>query len=255
MATVTEDQIRDLLGVQAPGESITWLNVLPYGDPGVGKTMFCGTAQDHPETSPALLLDVEGGSITLRRRADLDVVQIRTMKQIEDVHKHLFKQSELYYKTVIIDSLTELQKLDMRTVMQDQFNKKPDTTNIYVPSQREWGMSGERMRMIVRAFRDLPCNTIMTCLAQVEKDDKTSVTSYRPSLPGKLGFEIPGFFDIVGYMRAVDSGGDEGIIRTMQVAKTEKVVAKDRTDSLDQLIRSPSIPLMWEVIHSSNSDS
>ncbi len=245
------DPIRELLGVQSPAESIKWLNLLIYGDPGVGKTTFCGTAMDHPDTFPMLVLDVEGGSVTLRNRPNIDVIQVRTIKQVSDAYNTLFSQESCPYRTVILDSLTELQKLDMRTVMQQRFNDKPDSTDIDVPDQRAWGKSGERMRMIVRAYRDLPCNVIMTALATHEKDDKTGSTCYYPSLPGKLRNEVPGFFDIVGYMRAVDSGGDEGITRTMQTVKTEKVIAKDRTNALDALIVAPSIPLMWEAIHNS----
>lgn len=243
------DQIRDLLGAKPPQESIKHLNLLIYGEPGAGKTYLGGTAQDHEDTQPALVLDVEGGTVTLRRRADIDVIQIRKMSQIEGVHNELKKRKMPHYKTVIIDSLTELQKLDMRTVMQEQYNRKPDSTDLYVPSQREWGKSGERVRMIVRAFRDLECNVICTCLLASDKDEKTGITTFFPSLPGKLRSEIPGFFDIVGYLRAVDQGGEIGITRVVQFAKTEKVIAKDRTGTLDDIVHSPSIPLMWDTIH------
>lgn len=241
------DPIRDILGVQSPAESIDWLNLLIYGDPGVGKTKLCGTAQDHPDTSPILFLDVEGGSVTLRKRKDIDVIQIRSMQQVQEVQNKLFKQPKMYYKTVIIDSLTELQKLDMRTVMKEQWNKKPDSTDIYVPSPREWGKSGERVRMVVRDYRDLPCNVICTALLATDQSESGKITSYHASLPGKLKSEIPGFFDIVCWMRAVE--GSDGIVRTLQTTKTEKVVAKDRTDTLPGLIESPSIPLIWEIIH------
>jgi hypothetical protein len=38
----------------------------------------------------------------------------------------------------------------------------------------------------------------------------------------------------------------------LQVAKTDKVIAKDRTDALDDLIRDPSLPDIWEAIHSNS---
>lgn len=225
--------------------------MLIYGEPGAGKTYFGGSAADHTELSPLLLIDIEGGALTLHGK-NVDVVQARTMKQVQQIQNALAKQTDPYYRTVFIDSGTELQKLDMRTVMMEQYNKRPDTTDIYVPSQREWGKSGERMRMIIRSFRDLPCNVIISALLSQDKDEKSGVTSMFPSFPGKLRSEVPGFFDIVGLLRAVmdSEGGESQIIRTLQVAKTDKTIAKDRTGALPDLIKHPSLPVIWDSIHS-----
>ena len=226
------------------------MNLLIYGEPGSGKTYFGGTAVDHPSTGPLLVVDVEGGTATLRGK-NVDVVQVRTMSQIEDIHKELANDTTNYYKTVFIDSLTELQKLDMRTVMMEQWNKKPDTTDIYVPSQREWGKSGERVRMVVRAFRDLKMNTIVSALLNSDKDDKTGLVSYYPSLPGKLRSEIPGFFDIVGLLTTY-THTDDGVVtidRQLQVVKTERVSAKDRFSALGTIVQKPTVPMLWDMIH------
>lgn len=171
------------------------------------------------------------------------------MDQIVKVHDKLINDKSGYYKTVVIDSLTELQKLDMRTIMQEQYSRKPDTTDVDVPSQREWGKNGERIRRIVRAFRDLPLNTIMTALAASEKDEGSGVVSFYPMLPGKMRAEVPGYFDIVGYLSAAEERNGEVIVRRLQLAKTRRVIAKDRTDSLGNLLENPTIPEMWDIIH------
>ena len=255
---VSEVAIREMLGVQPPFESVPWFNLLIYGDPGAGKTHLCGTAMDHKLTHPMLVLDVEGGTVTLHNRPDVDVIQIRSMDQIVRVHGELVR-NEPYYKTVAVDSITELQKLDMRTVMQEQYDKRPDTTDKDVPSQREWGKSGERVRRVVRAFRDLECHVIMTALATEREDEKTKKIITYPSLPGKLRSEIPGFFDVVGYLRAVQERGDGSssevvINRIMQVVGTDRVIAKDRTGKLGDLIKNPTIPDMWEIIRPQDSN-
>lgn len=251
---VMNTPIRERLNVKTPDEAIQYLNFLVYGEPGAGKTYLAATAQDHEDTRPILFLDIEGGTTTIRKRKDVDVIQVRTMEQVESIYAELRKEgSDLYYNTVVLDSATELQKLDMRTVMREQFNKKPDTTDIYVPSQREWGKSGERMRITIRGYKDLPCNTIVTCMVAQDKDDSTGITSYFPSLPGKLRSEIPGFFDVVGYLssKTTKNGNQEEIVRTLQTARTRRVIAKDRTGDLGNLIENPSIPLMWALINDS----
>lgn len=249
--------LREKLKVQPPELSVPYLNLLIYGEPGAGKTYLAGTALDDKATSPVLLLDVEGGAVTLRSRKSLDVVQVRTIKEVENVNNELYNAKDMHYKTVIIDSLTELQKLDMRTVQQNEYNRTPEKVDIDVPSQRAWGKSGERVRRIITAYKDLPCHVIATCLVGSELDEVNGVMNYYPSLPGKLRGDVPGYFDVVGYLKATSKkvGQDTEIVRTLQVAKTERVVAKDRTGVLGTLIEAPTIPDMWSLIHASNTPS
>lgn len=242
--------------VQTPEDVVPYINLLIYGEPGAGKTFFCSTAQDSEDTKPILFIDVEGGVLTLRKRPDIDVKSVRSIKEVETIHNEVFRDPS-YYRTVIIDSLSELQKLDMRTVMLEEKEKSqnPDRIDIDVPTQKAWGKSGERVRRITRAFRDLPCNTIMTTLLATEyeeddkgKEDKQKIRLFYPLLPGKLRGEIPGYFDIVGFLQA-DATKDGVITRTLQVAKTKRVVAKDRTSSLGLIVKEPSIPMIWSMIH------
>jgi phage nucleotide-binding protein len=250
MATTTaksKHPFSDSVVVKSASVAIPWLNFMPYGDPGAGKTHLAGTAQDHPETSPVLLIDVEGGTVTLRHRPDIDVVIVRSMRDIEKIHKELIENPD-YYKTVCIDSLTELQKLDMMEIMKDAVNKRPDQ-DPDTPAQRDWGKSQTRVRKIVRAFRDLECNTILTALAAQEKDGQTQAITYYPSFPGKLKTEIAGFLDIVGYLYTEREG--ESVTRKLQVVQSRRVTAKDRTNALGLYLENPTIPMMWELITNS----
>lgn len=206
---------------------------------------MCGTAQDHPLTSPVLIIDVEGGVTTLRKRKDIDVKRIKTIDQFVKVVNTLY-ESPGYYKTVCLDSLTELQRLDMKECMQEAHDRNPNR-NPDEPSQREWTINGNHVRNFVRALRDLECNTIITALSQSERDPSSNVLLISPSVPGKLRNEVPGFMDIVGFLRAEVEGGE--VVRRLQIAKTERVIAKDRTGELEDLIVNPTIPDMWDRIH------
>jgi phage nucleotide-binding protein len=248
MATATKNGIKESLSVQPPETISPYLNLLVYGPPGVGKTWFAGTAEDSLNTNPVLFLDVEGGTLTLRKRKDLDVVRVRGTEDLVDIHNKLKAENNGYYKTVVIDSLTELQKLDMAGIMRELVSRRPDLDED-VPSQREWGKSIEHMRRIVRAYRDLEMNTIFTCLVIVDKDDNGTVT-YTPSLPGKLKMEISGFVDVVGYMTTAQENGET--TRRLQFAQTRKVIAKDRTDALGDVVDAPTIPMLWELMHNNS---
>lgn len=253
-----------MLGVKPPSESVEYLNLLIYGEPGVGKTVLAGTAADHPDTSPVLFLDVEGGVMSLRKRTSgVDVVQIRDIETIVKIHDELQKRKGGGYKTVVIDSLSELQKLDMRTVMNQEYENARNPQNIDkdVPTQKAWGKSLERLRRIVRAYKDLPVNTIMTTLVHSSIEESSNTTHYFPALPGKMRGDAPGFFDVVGFLRVKEEQNGAVRRRTLQVAGTSKVIAKDRTDTLGMdadgnvigIIFDPNIPDMWHTIMASNN--
>jgi len=236
------------LDIVHPAEAVPYLNMLIYGNPGVGKTTLLGTAQDHPETTPMLLIDVEAGVTTLRKRKDIDVITARSIQDIVDIHKKLHDKPG-YYRTVCIDSLTELQQLDMRDIMREVVNKRPDL-DPDVPSQREWGKSSQHIRRIVRGFRDLKCNTIMTALVSEQRDNE-NVLMFQPSVPGKLRQELPGFMDVVGYM--FTNTEDQQLVRKIQFVGTRRITAKDRTDALGDLVISPTVPKLMDLIHSNGT--
>jgi phage nucleotide-binding protein len=247
-AVLQDHPIQEKLEAVKLLKEIDFLNILIYGDPGVGKTYLLGTAEDHIKTSPVLLIEVEGGAKTIRHR-NIDVVPARTLTQVQKVLNTLILAGDdLYYKTVCLDSLSELQKLDMRFIMKQakEASKNPDKFDIDVPSQREWGKSLEHTRAIVRAFRDLPCNTILTALA-ADKSEDGKVIEIFPSLPGKARNEIPGFMDIVGYYYAQQQGPTT--VRRLQLAKTRKVSAKDRTGMLGEMMEEPTIPAIFDAVH------
>jgi len=225
-----------------------------YGEPGVGKTHLLGTAQDHKMTSPLLILDIDGGIATLRNRGDIDVVQIRSVKQLVDAYKMLFNAipsdgKKFPYGTIGVDTLSELQSLDLSEVMK-QFARMNDKIDPDVPDMRGYGKSGSHMREIVRAFRDLPCNTIFNCHSATDRDNNMKLLTF-PKLTGKLKTEIPGFLDIVGYYRA-ESDGDKGVMRIMQFQKTETTIAKDRTGAFEPAEIDPTIPSLWDKLQQTN---
>jgi hypothetical protein len=244
-----DQELRAVLGVRPPDEIVKWLNIFIYGDSGVGKTFLAGTADDDPRTSPVLFLDVEGGVTTIKERKNVDVKSIRSMKDIELVGTKLaasIKDDSIYYRTIVIDSLTELADLDMRAEMKIALSKNPDTVNVDVPSPREWGIVRNHIRIITRHFKDLPCHVVFTGHLGIEYNDDGRPKQYHPAFAGKLAREIPGFVDVIGYYSQKVRG--EEVVRTLQTQGTDRVIAKDRTKVLGPLITDPTIPMLWDMV-------
>jgi hypothetical protein len=151
------------------------------------------------------------------------------------------------FKTVIIDSLTEIQKFSMNDIMRqvvaEDSDRDPD-----MPSMREYGKNLEQTRRLVRAFRDLPLHTIFTALEDYDKDDVSKKNNFMPLLTGKAQKEVPAFFDIVLHMRVYpDPENEGGHLRLLQSQTTDKVRAKDRTGRLPSVLGQMETPTMQHI--------
>jgi len=231
------------------------LNMLIYGRSGVGKTRLAASASVVPEMSPVLLIDVEGGTFSIRDvYPDVDVLRVRDWNEMQEVYNELY-DGQHKYKTVILDSLTEMQKFSMLNIMVDLLkdprnaDRDPD-----IPSIREWGKNIEQIRKMVRAFRDLPISTIFTALVTEDKNQKTGAIEKRPSLSGKLSGEVAGFLDIVSYyyVKPVPIKGTVPVQydnqRLLLSTATEDIVAKDRSDRLPTVVQLPTMAVLLDYI-------
>src|SRR5687768_13429392 len=150
MATETITQ-RNLAGlpvqkVQARGQ---FINLLVYGDSGTGKTTLAGSADAVPALRPVLMIDIEGGAESLRSQyPNVDVVRVTTWDEMQRVYDELHRGGH-GYQTVILDSLTEIQKFSMYNIMTALVKSKPDV-DPDIPGMREWGKNIEQIRRFVR---------------------------------------------------------------------------------------------------------
>lgn len=243
--------ISERLVIGTAADAVEYISLFMYGDPGAGKTRLASTAQDHEDTSPVLFLDIDGGTTTFRKRRDIGVIKVRDLASLVKIHEELEIDAG-GYKTVVLDSLSELNKLDLRAIMKHAkaTSSNPDKIDIDVPSPREWGKVSEHMRTIVRAYKNLPMHSIFTAHMHAEHEnakDQEGPILIRPELqPKKMKTQLPGFTDIVGYLYTEEKGAN--VTRRMQFAKTKKVLAKDRFDCLGDVMDNPTIPLIWMKI-------
>jgi AAA domain len=218
-----------------------FLNLFFYGDPGAGKTRLAGSSILVPEMCPVLFWDFEGGTRSLADDyGDVDVVRLTSWQKVADLYDKLFDKNP--YKTLVCDSLTETQKFSMSEIMRDVVKAHPDR-DPDVASLREWGKSGEQVRRLVRALRDLNCNVIFTALKADDKDDKGNVLKTKPSLPGKMSGEIAGYVDVVGYLykKEVRKGTEVDNKTLLLTQGTEKQIAKDRSGRLPMIMDAPTM--------------
>lgn len=235
------------LKIQKVFELTNLVNVLIYGDSGIGKTVLAGSASIVAEMGPVVVVDFEGGTISLKDfYPDVDVVRVKTIREMQRVYDELYRMKH-NYKTVVIDSLTEVQKMFMSEIVKAQYQKDPDKYDEDVPGIYEWGKNTEQIRKLVRAYRDLPMNSIFTALA-METKDKNNVTRTVPNFSNKLIGEVPGLVDIVLYMytKKIDKNTYKRLLLTR---KTDTTVAKDRTNKLPVVVEEPTFQMLYDLIY------
>jgi phage nucleotide-binding protein len=238
------------LSITKVEERSPYLNILIYGDSGTGKTTVAGSASEVEEMFPVLVVDIEGGTESLRNSyPNVDVVRVRTWREMQALYDVLHS-GDHKYKTVVLDSLTEIQKFSMYQIMEDVIIKDP-SRDPDIPAMRDWGKNIEQVRRFVRGFRDLEMNTIFTALVRTEKNQRTGVETKLPSLSGKLAGEVAAFLDIVVYYYTKEVIEDDELTtkRLMLTQKTEEVTAKDRSGNLPMIVEEPTMRLLFDLMY------
>lgn len=233
--------------VQEQGQ---FFNMLIYGDSGVGKTVLAGSASMVPEMSPVLFVDMEGGTMSLHATyPEVDTVRVKTWDEMNELYSTLFDGGH-GYKTIVLDSLTEIQQFSMYDIMTKMVDGDP-SRDPDIASQREWGKNLIQMRKYVRAFRDMPnMHTIFTSLAMVDKNQRTGKESTLPMLTGKFSKEVTALLDVVGYyyVKDVMIGDELQRERLLLTTKTDEITAKDRSGRLQQVVIAPTMQSLYDTM-------
>ena len=239
------------------------LKMLFYSPAGHGKTTLLGTAIGDPRLCPMLFVDFEAGTKSIKskiKRIDLDqlgkitpevgkahAVRVKEWEDFNVVYNFLANDDTHGYQAVAIDSLTEVNYLNLTTIIghEVEFGKEHDPDIAY---QEDYLRSIAQMRKLIRFFRDLPMHVFFTAGAMEFTDARTKKMQYRPGLTGKLVMELPGLVDTIGYLAVIDE--DEETFRCLFVQPTEKFMAKDRSEGgvLGDEIDEPTLPDILDML-------
>lgn len=103
------------------------------------------------------------------------------------------------YRTVIIDSLTEIEAANLATTLGLDAQGIEVGGDATVAGWGEFRQNNHTMQRNIRAFRDLDMNVIFICHQSYNQDDMKRY-HYAPALTGKLAQQVQGFVDVVGWL-------------------------------------------------------
>lgn len=238
--------------ISSPKAERKFLKMLVYGPYGVGKTTLAASADDVPEMKDVLYIDAEGGALSLIERPNLDLITINDFTQLARIHQYLIhhcrardegdidklrkleeglgleRATPKQYNTVVIDSLSEVQRYNMYQLLGVKIGEAKIDQEWETPEFAHWNKTTEMMRLVVRSFRDLPMNVIFLSSQKIEDEKKGTVTI---NFPNMLSKDIPGFIDVVGYYQAVTNKTADGAVtvkRRLELEPGRIYLAKHR---------------------------
>jgi hypothetical protein len=206
------------------GEYGNFIKALVYGVPGSGKTLFGSTA------SNVLFINLEAGLMTLHSRG-IDYVDARDPEEMHEILMFL-RQPNHGYKTVVIDTLDELQKV----LIANRLKKERREQMVL----QDWGYVGDQMEKILRAYRNLPLNVLFLCHSSTESDADSGVLVEKPALQGAIKDKVAGFVDLATYISAstTKTGEDVEVVRTLRFQPSARYPqVKDRSGKLPGMYR------------------
>ncbi len=213
-----------------------------YGKHGAGKTELAASAVDVPAMNDVLMIDAESGdqtiadSVRIKNPEKIHHIRVTNFKQVAFVQEFLkaycsardrgdkATMSKLYaqvtgiqtdnppvYRTVIIDSLTEVEvyctyqilKINPEAKLSEELGDDIETAG-----WPEFRKNNEMVKLLVRAFRDLPMHVLFVC-AEGWTQDEMKRHHYSPQLTGKLSSQIQGFVDMVGWLTVGSATPDQ----------------------------------------------
>lgn len=218
-------------------------NCLLCGESGVGKTPLAATLADCKDTAPTLFLDVDMGAMSIVTHPRPTVVEITSWAQVQRIYSLLRQQKwdELgevagsdpqEYRSVVIDSGTELEYLLRRTIVNEDGKSE-------IPEQQHYLKTQERFRSLYRAFRDLPITFLMTAGVRDLKDDVVGIVKFYPAFQPGLTRDLVRMTDLILFMDVRTE--DKQTIRCLQTHASQRIIARDRSQKLDALVKGDKL--------------
>jgi hypothetical protein len=204
------------------------INILVYGDSGVGKTVLGGTCPN------ALFLAIEAGTIAAKRQGSVaELWPIEDWDELQKAYDWLEENPETY-DWVIIDTVTQMQRMAMRGILDravaENKSRDPD-----VPAIQDWPKFYNMFQRFILAFCALPVNVLFLA-HPMHKDDEEGDRIVLPEIQGPSHSPIResqfvcAQMDIVAYLKKSSQGksDDAATSRSLLFETMPPYFAKDR---------------------------
>lgn len=222
----------------APQEAFRFL---VYAKWGTGKTRLVATAAAVQELSPVLFLSLDKTTAVIdRKKFPVTIVNINTAAELTAALATVGN-----YKTIIIDTLTDLHRLMLREAMKENkivADQKQRRKSDFVPEPLDYNGAQNGVIIVLAAIRDRNINLI--CTAQdgdiVDGVGAEQITLYdhAPRTAKTCSQIVPEFFQAIAYAER------KGETVTLDFNKQRSIV-KDTRKVFKALLTNPTIATIY----------
>jgi hypothetical protein len=230
------------------------LSLLIHAAAKVGKSTLSSTAP-----KPICVLDAEGSWKFIKVRKvywdpkdpppeydgtwDACCVTITQWQQVQQVYQWLTQRPHSF-KTVVIDSITEIQR-----------RLKANLKGTEAMQIQDWGQLLVQMDGTIRAFRDLTeMPNAIECVVMIA-ETREGNGKWRPYMQGQIGVSLPYMVDICGYLYVGTEQDEHGQntkkVRQLFVGTHPSFESGERVQGvLGDTVTEPDIEAMMKKIYS-----
>ena len=162
-----------------------------------------------------------------------------------------------HYDWVVVDSLSEMEELCWRYVLQAGVKAKPGVRTLDKPALEDYQVVGNKIKRMVDQFNRLKINVLYTAQVMrrsVEDEDGDDIELRQPLVGstrnGVISQKVCGMVTLVGLLIPTkpDEDNDVPAGRRLWVAGSERYLAKDRHDTFDRYVENPNVEEMDNAV-------
>ena len=215
-------------------DSSDTVNVLVYGESGLGKTVLGATAPN------PIIISSERGLMSIAEH-DIPVIEVSSLDDFNDAYIYIRDKGIKQFDTVVLDSISDIAEAALSELLRT--NKD---------GRKAYGTLNTEIAGLIRKFRDLDMNAYFIAKAQTY-ESASGLTCLQPAMPGKtLVKDLPYFFDIVLVLRIkeIEDPDDSDRVKKVRYLQTERDLtyeAKDRSNKLAP-IEEPNLTKLFAKI-------
>lgn len=220
------------------------LQVLVYGDTGVGKTTFAASAYRHPALRKVGILDTDGGltSISHWNDPNLMFATVDGTASIEEVAMGAISNKPPFdeFNTWVVDSVSKWVTDDMREISEREFIRNPSRRGnsidtVQIQDYKEMTARISRLSDGLKASRR---NVIFTAaMADIGvTPEHVNFTERRPHMPNAIWKSVAHMMDCIWWIYRRPNGGIYALTRSVVLPNGGIVVAKTRNEKFAQAL-------------------
>lgn len=213
-------------------EDDDYVNIMVYGKPGSGKTVLGGS-----DDRVLFLAPEDDGTISAKRQGSkAKKWSISDWNDLADACEWIEENMDEVTDTfdwIVVDSITFMQKLLMRRILEDAVEENPER-NPDVPAMQDWQVYQNRFLRFVQMINSWPINVLWTALVRDEEDEEENPILV-PDIQGK-GYQMA--MTVASYMTSF------GNLRVeMRKVKKDGQFVKD---SDGNFLKKPHRVIIWQ---------